>query len=331
MPYFLKQLAANTYYLPVGVTNVGVYISSKESCVLIDSGSDKESASIIMDAIKRKRVKIEAVLHTHSHADNCGGSYYLRKNSKTTKFLATQNEALIIENPKRSNYVAYKIEQIVEDNDEKESKEDIESEENEEDNKEDKEPTPKIRTTPIIAKPCLIDKFLYPGRPYITKSGKKIEILDFGGHTRHQIGVKTPDGVLFIADSVSSEKDLDDNPIPYIENVSKAKATLEYLLHAKENMFVPTHGEIYDFSITSEVYMNRQQIGMIEDSILLHLQVPRTKEELVALLFQSFQIKENVPNFYSIMATISSFLEELRKSQKITVVQEGGKARWFSI
>ena len=84
-----------------------------------------------------------------------------------------------------------------------------------------------------------------------------------------------------------------------------------------------------EFSISNEVLFHQRQLDMIAEAIVLHLQMPHTKEELVALLFATFQIEETIPNFYMMSATIMSFLNTLKRKGVITIIHEDGKTRWF--
>jgi hypothetical protein len=93
---------------------------------------------------------------------------------------------------------------------------------------------------------------------------------------------------------------------------------------------VPTHGKPLEFSINSEVLFHKRQIEMIEEAILLHLQMPRTREELVALIFATFGIEQTIPNFYMMSSTIVSFLNHLKRDRRVAIIHEDGKTRWFT-
>ncbi|MFN4151531.1 MAG: hypothetical protein ACK4IX_11355, partial [Candidatus Sericytochromatia bacterium] len=127
-----------------------------------------------------------------------------------------------------------------------------------------------------------------------------------------------------------SGKELADSPIPYSADVTKTRKTLDYLLHSKYTLFVPTHGKPMEFTITDQVYNNQRQIKMLEETILMHLSMPKTTDELVALVLASFEVEENVPNFYLISSTISAYVEDFKKSGRIKGIHERGKTRWFA-
>jgi glyoxylase-like metal-dependent hydrolase (beta-lactamase superfamily II) len=309
----LINLKGGTGYFPLKYTNVGLYTFKKHG-VLIDSGADDEDGKLICDYLDSKGINLEAIIITHAHADNLGGTFYIKNNTKA-KLLTTKEEALVVENPKRSNYSC-----IIQEK--KETEEIING-------KIEKKTI--IQNTVLTHKKCLVDLRIEPNKAYLTPSFKhKFDIVDLAGHSIGQIGIITPDKVFFIADSVYSIKELEQNPIPYSADITKFKKSLELLLYSKNTLFVPTHGKHIEFSITSEVYNNQRQIKMVEENILMHSTSPKTTDELVALVLSSFGIEETVPNFYLVTSTINAYLQDLKASNKIKAILERGKTRWFN-
>jgi len=309
----LVSLKVGTGYFPLKYTNVGLYTFKKHG-VLIDTGSSDEDGKLICDYLDSKGIKLEAIIITHAHADNLGGAFYIKNHTKA-KLLATKEEAIIIENPKRSNYSCIiqetkEVEEIINGRIVKKN----------------------INQNVVLThQKCLVDKRLEPNKTFLTPTFKhKFDIVDLSGHSIGQIGVITPDKVFFIADSIYSIKELEQNPIPYATDVTKTKKSLELLLYSKSTLFVPTHGKHIEFSITADVYNNQRQIKMVEENILMHLTSPRTTDELVALVLSSFGIEENVPNFYLVTSTINAYLQDLKSSGKIKAILEKGKTRWFN-
>lgn len=309
----LINLKVGTGYFPLKYTNVGLYTFKKHG-VIIDTGASDEEGELICDYLEDKGIKLEAIIITHAHADNLGGAFYIKNRTKA-KLLATKEEAIVIENPKRSNYSCIiqetkEIEEIV-----------------------DGKIIKKMVTKNLVLthQKCLVDNRIEPNKPFLTPTFKhKFDIIDLAGHSLGQIGVITPDKVFFIADAVYSIKDLEQNPIPYSADITKTKKSLELLLYSKNTLFVPTHGKHIEFSITADVYNNQRQIKMVEENILMHLTSPRTTDELVALVLSSFGIEENVPNFFLVTSTINSYLQDLKASGKIKAILEKGKTRWFN-
>ncbi len=73
-----------------------------------------------------------------------------------------------------------------------------------------------------------------------------LEIVALPGHTPGQIGVLTPDGVLYAADSIFGSKVLDTYAVPYHADPCTARATLEEIrtIAPKLSFLVPSHGPV---------------------------------------------------------------------------------------
>lgn len=324
MAVTLEHIRGGTYYFPLKHSNAGLYMYKKQ-CVLIDAGSSEEEGKDITEYMASKGLTLESILITHAHADNIAGAHYI-KNKTKAKLYASKEEGIVIENPKRSTYSAI-VSQLKE----------VEVTESNVQGEKDKVihfiPTKKkiVQHTVLKHEKCVVDGQLIPGKPFVMPLAKhSLEIINLSGHSAGQVGIVTPDKVFFIGDSLYSTEELAENPIAYAQDINKTKKTLDYLLKSKYTLFVPTHGKPFDFTITGEVYNNQRQIKMVEDTILMHLSMPKTTDELVALVLESFDIEENIPNFYLISSTVSAYLDELKKEKKVKAIHERGKTRWFA-
>lgn len=327
MALTLEHLRGGTYYFSLKYTNAGIYMYKKQ-CILIDTGYCEEEGKAIVDYMKSKGLTLDSILITHAHADNLGGAHYI-KNKTKAKLYASKDESLVIENPKKSTYAS-----IISELKEVEVAEPVV---NREDKPDDKIihfiPTKKkiMQHSVLKHEKCLVDGQLASGKSFVMESTKhKLDIVGLPGHSNGQVGIVTPDKVFFIGDSLYSGDELAENPIPYSTDVTKTKKTLDYLLKSKHTLFVPTHGKPLEFSITAEIYNNQRQIKMLEETIIMHLSMPKTTDEVVALVLASFEIAGNIPNFYMISSTISAYLEELKKANKLKAIHEKGKTRWFA-
>ncbi len=325
-----QRIKGSSSYLALEHSNLGLFVHKKRG-VLIDSGYTESDAQWIGDLLESEVIHLEAILNTHAHPDTSGGSSYLKKRFGC-KVYASQIQRTFIEHPNRSNYIS-----MVQAAVDKEREENLAAKEEKASESEASAATtvlPQTEGQPtkrsvIQPKPCTVDGTLSPQRPFVMSTGKAFTIVDLSGHVMGQYGVVTPDKVFFIADSLYTFDELSDKPIPYLESVEQFKKTLDVLLNTSYSHFVPAHGTAIEFSISSEVLFHQRQLEMIEQAILLHLQMPHTKEELIALLFATFGIEETIPNFYMMSATIISFLNALKRLGKITIIHEDGKTRWF--
>lgn len=316
-----SRIQGATSYLALEHSNVGLYVHKKKG-VLIDSGYTEADAQWIGDLLESSVIRLEAILLTHAHPDVSGGAAYLKKRFNCKVYVsAPQRSAL--ENPKRSNYIS--MVQTAVDKEKEEEKSPAEGEAMA------VEVTPEVknRKSVIVPPPCRADGVLSSNKPFVMSTGQAFSILDLSGHVMGQCGIVSPDKVFFIADALYTFDELSEKPIPHLESVEQFQKSLDVLLETPYSYFVPSHGSPMEFSISNEVLFHQRQLDMIAEAIILHLQMPHTKEELVALLFATFQIEETIPNFYMMSATIMSFLNTLKRKGVITIIHEDGKTRWF--
>lgn len=318
-----SRIQGSTSYLALEHSNVGLYVHKKKG-VLIDSGYTETDAQWIGDLLESSVIRLEAILLTHAHPDVSGGAAYLKKRFNCKVYVsAAQRSAL--ENPKRSNYISM-VQAAVDK--EKEEEKEMPSVEGETVAVETA-PEVKTRKSVVVPQPCRADGILSANKPFVMSTGQAFSVVDLSGHVMGQCGIVSPDKVFFIADALYTFDELSEKPIPHLESVEQFQKSLDVLLETPYSYFVPSHGSPMEFSISNEVLFHQRQLDMIAEAIVLHLQMPHTKEELVALLFATFQIEETIPNFYMMSATIMSFLNTLKRKGVITIIHEDGKTRWF--
>lgn len=325
------RIQGSTSWMSLEHSNIGLYVNKKKG-VLIDSGYTEEDALWITELLESEAIRLEAILHTHGHPDSSGGAHYLKKKTGC-KVYVSKGQRNVIEHPNRSNYIAMVQAAVDKEHEEAEAqrKQATEAEEAAQEQAETAviQEEALSKRAVIEPKPCQIDGILDPSRPFVMSTGKSFTIIDLSGHVVGQVGIVTPDNVFFIADSLYTFDELTEKPIPYLESVEQFKKSLTQLLNTSYSRFVPAHGKPMEFSISNEVLFHQKQLDMIEQAIVLHLQMPRTREELVALLFATFGIEQTIPNFYMMSATIVSFLNYLKRIGRATIIHEDGKTRWF--
>lgn len=324
-----RKIEGTTSYLALEHSNVGLFVHKKRG-VLIDSGYTEEDAQWIGDLIESDVIKLEAILNTHAHPDNSGGSHYLKKRFGCKVYIS-QAQRTYLEQPSRSNYISMVQAAVEKEREAVKAKQRDAAEEGHEvpANEELFANETLFKRAVVPPKACVADGVLSPNRPFVMSTGKAFTVMDLSGHVMGQFGIVTPDKVFFIADALYSFSELAEKPIPYLESAEQFNKTLALLLKTNYSKFVPTHGEVKEFSIADEVLFHQRQFQMIEEAIKLHLQMPLTKEELIALLFATFGIEETIPNFYMMSATIVSFLNTMKRQGKITIIREEDKTRWF--
>lgn len=72
---------------------------------------------------------------------------------------------------------------------------------------------------------------------------KEIEVIPLPGHFFDMVGFRMPDGVVFLADCISSRETLDKYAVSFVYDVGAYLETLDMVERMEAAMFVPAHAE----------------------------------------------------------------------------------------
>lgn len=200
----INHLRGNTFYYDA-FTNVGIYRLDDGKAVLIDSCDHKRMVRSLDRELGEMGLGVSLIINTHSHFDHiCGNRYFQDKYG--CRILCTRAEQGFIYNPDLEDEF-YSIALGAA----KSSSLSYNTESSE---------------TEIITNDNIPDGF---------------EIIELPGHSFEMIGVRTPDNVLFLADSVLSEATWENYKLPFFYNVNKTIASLRKICELEAELFVPSH------------------------------------------------------------------------------------------
>ena len=275
--YDLHHLKGNTYYID-GPTNIGVYMLNKTECVLIDCGTAYEGP-IVETVLRRNNIKLKYIVNTHSHADHSGANLYLMKITGC-KVIASKIERAFFRDAKLDlGFLngGYPLDEY--------------------DNKllhiDDQD---EIYSLEIL--PRGLRSFKLPGHHY------------------GMIGIRTSDGVYFIADTLGSKDLVDKQHILLIYDVEGYLNSLDYVKSLDGNILVPSHSEVTT-NISDLVEFNRNKIFEIIDVILDILKNPMTIEDCVALIFKHYSLRISYNKYLLITSTIRSYIAYLSNNKRL--------------
>lgn len=273
----LIKVTENTYYIK-NATNIGIYKINESDVYLIDSGIDSDAAKKIMHIIEEKHWNIKGIINTHSHADHIGGNNYIQSKLNVPIY-TSQIESYFINSP------------IL-------------------------EPASLYGASPLLE---LENKFLMAESSICQKIDKSInlEILELKGHSIDMIGIKTPDNVYFLGDSLFSTETINKYHLCYIYDVSLFLKTLDYLETLKGTMFIPSHTEATG-DLKELINLNRLKVYEICDTILSILNTPKTFENILKEMFVKYNLRMTTVQYVLIGSTLKAYLSYLFKVNKIT-------------
>lgn len=204
--YEILPLKGKTSYFQSSA-NVGIYEISNDEVILIDACEHIRVVRNLDKQLTERGLKVNTIIDTHCHVDHiCGNAYF--KEKYNAKLLSTDKEKMFIKYPTLEPEFYYAG---IDTN---------------------KKLNPFFLTEP--SEPEVITDNNIP---------EGFEIIPLPGHSFEMIGVRTPDNVVFLADSVLSKKTWDEYKLPFFHDVNTAIETLEAIREMKADLFVPSHNE----------------------------------------------------------------------------------------
>lgn len=286
------QASGNTWYIP-GPTNLGVF-AGDEGAVLIDSGNDESAGRKVLNLLKEDDREISLIVNTHSNADHIGGNAFIQKRTGC-RIAATRVEAALIEDPLLETSLLW-----------------------------GSYPFRDISGKFLQAQPSHVTDII-PSSGTILDTG--LEAEPFPGHFLDMIGVRTPEGVFFIADSLFSPAILDKYGLVVCFDVAGQTSTLDHLEKAEAELFIPSHAEPTR-DVAPLVRRNREALEQTRDLILESCAEPLSREDLLAVLVRRFGINLTPAQYILTHITVSAHISFLSDARLLMPVFEDGRMLW---
>ena len=167
---------------------------------------------------------------------------------------------------------------------------------------------------------------------YLTPSvlPEGFEIIPLGGHFFDMVGFKTPDGVAYIADCLSSEQTLKKYGVGVIVDVEAYIETLERIKTMDASLFIPAHAEPTN-DIAPLAQVNIDAVLSTSAQILSLCAEPVTFDELIGRLFDSMGLTLSLQQYVLVGSTVKSYLSYLCDNGQMTVLVQSNRLVWQKI
>lgn len=280
--YELVQVSDRCYYINCPA-KIGVYLGEEDRVYLIDSGNDKDAGKKVKQILEKKGWHLAAILNTHSHADHIGGNRYLKGQTGCAIYSGGIEGAFtkypILE--PSFLYGGY--------------------------------PCKDLRHKFLMAQESDAADFSHEDFP------KELQIIPLPGHFFDMVGFGAPDGVVFLADCISSRETLDKYGVSFLYDVEAYLKTLEMVEGMEAAMFIPAHAEAAA-DIRELVQYNRNKVYETAHRILTICKEPVSFEKILQKIFQEYGLVMNFEQYVLVGSTVRSYLSWLKDKGELSVI-----------
>ncbi len=282
-------LEGNTYCFK-SMANVGIYEKGDGSVILIDSCEHVRMVRSVDRYLRDKNLTIDTIISTHCHVDHiCGNRFFQEKFG--CKILSTETEKAFIAVPDLEPSFYYAG---------------IDT---------DKTRNPFFMIEPSTAETITEDN---------TPDG--FEIISLPGHSFDMIGVRTPDDIVFLADSIISEQTWQIHRMPFFHNVNESIETLKMLKALKAKWFVPSHdkpmtdiSELADYNIERLLDLKERAYRLCEG---------KSFDEIFKALVEELELKIRTEKYPSYAVMGKNILQSLVEDDRVCAVLEDNIFVW---
>ena len=290
--YELIQAGEQTYYIQCPA-KIGIYRANDREVYLIDSGSDKDAGLMVRQLLDANGWRLAAIYNTHSNADHIGGNRYLQQQYQC-KVFAEGIEGAFTKHPLLEPSFLY-----------------------------GGFPFQELRHKFLMAAESDVSSFRDADFP------QEIEIIPLPGHFFDMVGFRTPDGVVFLADCLSSPATLEKYQLSFIYDVAAYLKTLDMVKEMQAKLFVPSHAEAVE-DIRPLAELNQKKVYEIAERIKDICREPLSFDGILQRVFEVYGLTMTYEQYVLIGSTLRSYLAWMKDAGEIEGFFENNMLLWRS-
>jgi len=288
--YELNLITGNSYYIQ-SPSKIGLVRLNEADVCLIDSGNDKDAGRKLRQLLDTNGWHLTAIYNTHSNADHIGGNRYLQGQTKC-KIYAQGIERDITCHPVLEPAFLY-----------------------------GGFPPKELRHKFLMAQESDAEELTADVLP------EGFELLQLPGHFFHMTGFRSPDGVVYLADCLSSRETLDKYQIGFIYDVAAYLDTLEKVKTMQAAAFVPAHADVTE-NIAPLAQYNIDKVLEIAEHMVSLCAEPMMFEELLKKLFDGYGLTLTFEQYALVGSTVKSYLAWLKDTGRLEACFENNRLLW---
>lgn len=289
--YDVVRLGKNTLYMK-GPGNIGVYEMGGGDVCLIDTGFSAEAGGKILEKLTDAGKHVSCVIGTHAHPDHIGGCKYIAEHTGCRVLMHGVERAVARWSELQMIHLYGGF------------------------------PYSNMRNGVIAAESIEEIGEASGAMP------QGLEMFELPGHFLDMIGVRTDDGVCFIADSIFGIRAIEKLHLLYIYDVARFLETLSTLGHMTAQVFVPAHSAPLT-DLTPVIAANRK---MVDDIAAVLLDICASREQygyilkevfirlgLDKLMHHGLGDAEDHNEYFIIGSTVRSYLSWLHDTGRLSI------------
>ena len=290
--YELIPITDRSFYIQ-SPSRAGLFKLNDAEVCLIDGGNHGDAAKKFLKIIDEHRWKLAAVFNTHAHADHIGGDKLLRERTGC-RLYAPGIECAFTRHPILEPAFLY-----------------------------GGFPPEDIRRKFLLAEPSDAEYLTPEALP------EGMEMFPLPGHFFDMVGFRTPDDVVYLADSLSSREILDKYGIGFVYDVKAYLETLEKVGSMRAKRFVPAHAEPTE-DIAPLAEYNIAKTREVADRICDLCREPAIFEELLKKICDAYGLALNFEQYVLVGSTVRSYLTYLRGEGRVQPEFAENRLLWRS-
>lgn len=255
-------------------SRVGIVKIGDGKAVLIDSGNDRSMGKRIKKILDTEGLTLSAIYNTHHHADHIGANKYLSE-IYGCKIYAPRGECGFIEHTIYEPTLLYGA-----------------------------NPPSMLRCKFLVAEESTPEPINPENMP------RGLEVISLPGHTPDMVGFKTCDGVVYLADCLSSIETLDKYKIGVIYDVESYLLTLDAVKEMQATLFVPSHATPTE-NIAPLAQYNIDAVNSIANKIAELCSAPTSLDGLIKAVFDSYALTASIEQYALVGSTVRSYVSYL--------------------